>query len=223
MERAIERMGWPEIHGSEAELFRGQDIHEDAGGDLMRAIRALFGLPPKRSRMRPTAMRRVASSAGLPMRPTPSSGTSPAPSRPPSGARARRRRCSRRQPRRARPGRGGAPPTCGPRPISRWSTDGCAGPPARGRPDAPARGRLRPGAVLERPTARAMSAAGRCPHRPRGSTHTPGRGRPRLRGAAPPRPRRPYEGGRSHAAAGPPHRSAHRGDLPPVRCKYPSP
>lgn len=50
MERAIDRMGWPEIRAFEAELDRGQDVHEDAGGFMLRAIRALFGLPsPKAS------------------------------------------------------------------------------------------------------------------------------------------------------------------------------
>ena len=43
-ERAIERMGWPEIHAFNAELHRGQSIYEDAGGFMLRAIRRLFGL-----------------------------------------------------------------------------------------------------------------------------------------------------------------------------------
>jgi hypothetical protein len=45
LERAIDRMGWPEIHAYQHELRRGQDIYEDAGGFFMRAIRRLFGLP----------------------------------------------------------------------------------------------------------------------------------------------------------------------------------
>ena len=45
LERAIERMGWPEIRAFEEELSRGQDVHEDAGGFMLRAIRGLFGLP----------------------------------------------------------------------------------------------------------------------------------------------------------------------------------
>lgn len=45
LERAIDRMGWPEIRAFHAELDRGQDVHEDAGGFMMRAVRALFGLP----------------------------------------------------------------------------------------------------------------------------------------------------------------------------------
>jgi len=45
LERAVDRMGWPEINAFHAELDRGQDIAEDAGGYLMRAVRALFGLP----------------------------------------------------------------------------------------------------------------------------------------------------------------------------------
>ena len=44
-EAAIDRMGWPEIHAFQEELRRGQDIYEDAGGFIMRAIRQLFGLP----------------------------------------------------------------------------------------------------------------------------------------------------------------------------------
>ncbi|WCS27977.1 hypothetical protein LOK46_14470 [Methylobacterium sp. NMS14P] len=50
LERAIERMGWPEIRTFEAELARGQDVAEDAGGFMLRAVRKLFGLPaPKAS------------------------------------------------------------------------------------------------------------------------------------------------------------------------------
>ncbi|GJD97440.1 hypothetical protein [Methylobacterium iners] len=48
MERAIERMGWPEIEAYHAELRRGQDHREDAGGFVMRAIRRLFGMPAPR-------------------------------------------------------------------------------------------------------------------------------------------------------------------------------
>ena len=47
LERAIDRMGWPEIHAFQNELRKGQDIYEDAGGYLMRAIKALFGLKPR--------------------------------------------------------------------------------------------------------------------------------------------------------------------------------
>jgi hypothetical protein len=46
IEAAIDRMGWPEINAFQAELKRGQDIREDAGGFMMRAIRRLFGFPP---------------------------------------------------------------------------------------------------------------------------------------------------------------------------------
>lgn len=45
LEAAIDKMGWPEIHAFKEELRRGQDIREDAGGFMMRAIRRLFGLP----------------------------------------------------------------------------------------------------------------------------------------------------------------------------------
>jgi len=45
LEAAIDKMGWPEIHAFKDELRRGQDIREDAGGFMMRAIRRLFGLP----------------------------------------------------------------------------------------------------------------------------------------------------------------------------------
>lgn len=44
VERAIDRMGWAEIHAFQAELRRGQDIYEDAGGFMLRAIKALFGV-----------------------------------------------------------------------------------------------------------------------------------------------------------------------------------
>jgi len=44
LEDAIERMGWPEIHAFQNELYKGQDYREDAGGFMMRAIRRLFGL-----------------------------------------------------------------------------------------------------------------------------------------------------------------------------------
>lgn len=46
-ERAIERMGWPEIHAFENEFRRGQSVYEDAGGFFLRAFRRLFGLPPR--------------------------------------------------------------------------------------------------------------------------------------------------------------------------------
>lgn len=49
LEAAIDRMGWPEIHAFQEELRRGQDIREDAGGFMMRAIRRLFGLPSPHS------------------------------------------------------------------------------------------------------------------------------------------------------------------------------
>ena len=43
-ERAIDRMGWKEIDAFHAELKRGQDMREDAGGYMLRCIRRLFGL-----------------------------------------------------------------------------------------------------------------------------------------------------------------------------------
>lgn len=45
-ERAIERMGWPEIQAFMEEP--GQSPHEDAGGYLLRKIKALFGIKPDR-------------------------------------------------------------------------------------------------------------------------------------------------------------------------------
>lgn len=48
VEAAIDRMGWPEIHAFQDELRKGQDVFEDAGGFMMRAIRRLFGLPSSR-------------------------------------------------------------------------------------------------------------------------------------------------------------------------------
>jgi len=44
LERAIDRMGWPEIHAFQEECRKGQDIYEDAGGYLIRCIKALFGI-----------------------------------------------------------------------------------------------------------------------------------------------------------------------------------
>jgi hypothetical protein len=46
LERAIDRMGWPEIHAFQDELRKGQGVSEDAGGFLIRAIKALFGIRP---------------------------------------------------------------------------------------------------------------------------------------------------------------------------------
>ena len=46
-ERAIDRMGWPEINAFHSEFRRGQSVYEDAGGFLLRAIRKLFGLQPR--------------------------------------------------------------------------------------------------------------------------------------------------------------------------------
>jgi hypothetical protein len=45
LERAIDRMGWPEIRAFQAEMSKGQSIYEDAGGYFMRGLRRLFGLP----------------------------------------------------------------------------------------------------------------------------------------------------------------------------------
>lgn len=44
-ERAIEQMGWPEIHAFHAELGRGQSVYEDAGGFFLRAFRRLLRMP----------------------------------------------------------------------------------------------------------------------------------------------------------------------------------
>lgn len=41
---AIDRMGWAEIKAFKAELHRGQDIYEDAGGYFLRCIKSLFGI-----------------------------------------------------------------------------------------------------------------------------------------------------------------------------------
>jgi hypothetical protein len=43
-ERAIDRMGWPEINAFMGEP--GQSPYEDAGGYLLRTIKALFGIKP---------------------------------------------------------------------------------------------------------------------------------------------------------------------------------
>jgi hypothetical protein len=47
LERALDRMGWPEIDAFRDELRKGQDVYEDAGGYFMRAIKALFGIKPR--------------------------------------------------------------------------------------------------------------------------------------------------------------------------------
>lgn len=44
LEAAIDRMGWDEIRAFQSELRRGQDMREDAGGYMIRAIKALFGV-----------------------------------------------------------------------------------------------------------------------------------------------------------------------------------
>jgi len=46
VDRAIDRMGWPEIHAFNYALRSGQDVREDAGGYMLRAIKALFGSKP---------------------------------------------------------------------------------------------------------------------------------------------------------------------------------
>jgi hypothetical protein len=46
LERAIDRMGWPEIRAFQDQLREGQDAFEDAGGFWLRAIKALFGIHP---------------------------------------------------------------------------------------------------------------------------------------------------------------------------------
>ena len=47
LERAIDRMGWPEIHAFQQECRRGQDVYEDAGGYMIRCIKTLFGIKPR--------------------------------------------------------------------------------------------------------------------------------------------------------------------------------
>jgi hypothetical protein len=44
LDRALDRIGWDEIHAYHAELRKGQDIYEDGGGFFLRAIKALFGV-----------------------------------------------------------------------------------------------------------------------------------------------------------------------------------
>ena len=48
LERAIERMGWKQIHAYEAEMRKGQDIYEDAGGFIIRGLACLFGVKPNK-------------------------------------------------------------------------------------------------------------------------------------------------------------------------------
>jgi hypothetical protein len=43
LDRAVDRMGWEQINEFNAELKKGQDIREDAGGFFARCIRRLFG------------------------------------------------------------------------------------------------------------------------------------------------------------------------------------
>lgn len=44
IEQRIERLGWAEINAFHNALRRGQDVYEDAGGFMLRAIKALFGI-----------------------------------------------------------------------------------------------------------------------------------------------------------------------------------
>lgn len=44
IEETIDQLGWPEIHAFQDELRKGQDIREDAGGFMLRAIKALLGI-----------------------------------------------------------------------------------------------------------------------------------------------------------------------------------
>ena len=37
-------LGWPDIRRFDAEIAKGQGIHEDGGGYFIRAIKALFGI-----------------------------------------------------------------------------------------------------------------------------------------------------------------------------------
>lgn len=46
-EQAVDRMGWPEIHAYNKERAKGQSVHEDAGGYVMRCIGRLFGVKPR--------------------------------------------------------------------------------------------------------------------------------------------------------------------------------
>lgn len=43
IERAIDRMGWDEIHAFHNQ--KEQSVYEDAGGYILRKIKALFGIP----------------------------------------------------------------------------------------------------------------------------------------------------------------------------------
>lgn len=47
IEARIDTLGWPEIHAFNAERRKGQDIYEDAGGFMLRAIKALFRIKPR--------------------------------------------------------------------------------------------------------------------------------------------------------------------------------
>jgi hypothetical protein len=42
LERAIDRMGWPEINAFQERL--SLDVYEDAGGFMLRKIKRLFGI-----------------------------------------------------------------------------------------------------------------------------------------------------------------------------------
>jgi len=60
-ERAIDRMGWPELHA-----FFGQPSQspsEDAGGSLLRKIKCLFGIRPDPVESHRDAMRRLVDEA----------------------------------------------------------------------------------------------------------------------------------------------------------------
>lgn len=61
LDRAVDRMTWDEINEFNAEIRKGQDVREDAGGYMMRCIRRLFGRadPPTEIESYQSAARRM--------------------------------------------------------------------------------------------------------------------------------------------------------------------
>jgi hypothetical protein len=69
LERAIDRMGWPEIHAFNERL--SQDVYEDAGGFIIRKIKRLFGIRRDTVLSYQDAARAMVAAANATTNPTP--------------------------------------------------------------------------------------------------------------------------------------------------------
>lgn len=59
-----DHLGWPDIRRFQAELRRGQGVHEDGGGFFIRCIMALFGKKPDTVEAYREAARRLLTETG---------------------------------------------------------------------------------------------------------------------------------------------------------------